>query len=350
MQFPLDLPVLSTVPLVSIIMPSYNYEQYIEVALTSVIKQSYKHLELIVCDDGSTDRSRDIAHRFAQHDERITVIEQTNSGVSAALNAAYSASRGEVICLLDADDVFHADKLKEVIARCRENERAGFVIHGMRVINGEGLELYTLPRSGRFEEGWLADTVIRRGGRWRSMPASALCFRRAVSDLLFPLPVDTLPSMADAYLYMLAPLLTEVAYINSSLADYRLHGHNMTGTLTFNEDNADKFTLGMERVHKSIQSKACPDLFIEMPLQLTHHLTYQEQSFLKSLFSNTSRAELLLGYARLLRLLNEDDLYGAARKWMGVVANGVAIGLPVSWRTAWVSWVMGARWRTWLGK
>ena len=350
MNFPLKLSELPDSPLVSILMTSYNYERYIEAAIESVLNQSYTNVELVICDDGSTDRSRDIAKQFAEKDSRVKLHEQANAGVSAALNAAYDLCNGEIVCLLDADDLFDLAKLAEIVNRCRKDNQAGFVIHGMRVINDVGEALYQLPRSGQFEEGWLADDVVRRGGRWRSMPASALCFRRNVSDLLFPLPVDSLSSMADAYLYMLAPLLTEVAFIDKPLADYRLHGSNMTGSLAFSAAHSEKFIKGMEQVHESIEAKACPELFEKMPLKLANHLTYQEQLYLKALFSTSSRSELLAQYARLLRLINEDDLYGTSRKLMGLVANGVALGLPTSWRANWITWVMEAKWRKWIGK
>jgi len=350
LQFPLNLPAPDTTPLFSVIMPSYNYEQFIEEAISSVLNQSYPNWELIICDDGSTDDSREIIRRFAGEEERVSLIEQANSGVSTALNTAYAACNGEIVCILDADDVLHHDKMKDVVRRCQESPQAGFIIHTMRVIDNAGNTLYQLPRSGQFEEGWLADDVVRRGGRWRSMPASALCFRRTVADLLFPLPVDSLASMADAYLYMLAPLLTEVAFIDKPLADYRLHGSNMTGSLAFSAAHSEKFIKGMERVHESIEAKACPELFKEMPLKLTNHLTYQEQSYLKALFGTSTRSELLAQYAQLLRLINQDDLYGTSRKLMGLVANGVAIGLPTSWRTNWITWVMEAKWRKWIGK
>ena len=350
LQFPLNLSVPGSSPLFSVIMPSYNYEQFIEEAIRSVLDQSYANWELIVCDDGSTDGSRERIRRFAGEDERVTLIEQANAGVSTALNTAYAACNGEIVCILDADDVFHLDKMKEVVGRCQENPQAGFIIHSMHVVNDTGDTLYQLPRSGQYEEGWLADDVVRRGGRWRSMPASALCFRRGVADLLFPLPVDSLASMADAYLYMLAPLLTEVAFIDKPLADYRLHGSNMTGSLAFSAAHSEKFITGMERVHESIEAKACPELFEQMPLKLANHLTYQEQLYLMALFGTSSRSELLTQYAQLLRLINQDDLYGTSRKLMGLVAKGVAIGLPTSWRANWITWVMEAKWRKWIGK
>ena len=347
---PLQLLRLETQPLVSILMPSYNYAGYIGTAIESVLAQTYSRFELIVCDDGSTDHSCDIVRKYMSEDLRIQLIKQPNGGVASALNAAYAASSGEVICLLDADDMFAPNKLEAVVEAFREHRETGFVLHGMEVVDGEGDRLYALPASGSFEEGWIADRVARRGGRWRSMPASALCFRRAVADVLFPMPVETLRSLADGYLFMLAPLLTHVTFVQQRLAEYRLHGANLTGSLQFDRKVAEAYVSGMERVHASIASRVCPDLFDRMPLQLTDHLTYHEQSFLKALFEDTGRIDLARAYLDLLRRIQADDLYGMPRKLAGAIANGVAIGLPVQWRPGWITWSLGARWRSVLRK
>lgn len=342
---PLSLEPLRAEPLVSVIMPSYNYERFIERAITSVLEQTYERLELVICDDGSTDRSPDIARRFAIRDARVRLIEQPNGGVSSALNAAYRAASGQIVCLIDADDFFEPGKLSAILRIFQQREDTGFVLHAMQVVDGSGIPLYIIPRSGHFEEGWIADRLIRRGGRWRNMPASALCFRREVVELLFPLPAEHLRSMADAYLYMLAPLLTRVAFIEQPLSGYRLHGNNLTGTLHFDLAQAHKFTQGVEQVHASIAQAACPGLFDRMPLRLEDHLTYQEQQFLKRLFEGGHIGDLLKGYLALVRRLRSDDLYGKARKWIGIVANGIALVLPRRWRPAWITWMLNARWR-----
>ena len=345
-SFPIPLPELPEKPLISVIMPSYNYERYVAEAIRSTLEQSYRHVELIVCDDGSTDASRSIVRGLAEGDGRIHLIEQANAGVATALNTAYAAASGHIVCMLDADDLFYPEKLASVVATCRSKPQAGFILHAMHVIDENGGVLYDLPRSGQFEEGWLSEAVRRRGGRWRSMPASALSFRKEVADLLFPMPTENLPGMADAYLYMLAPLLTEVASMSSPLSGYRLHGSNLTGSLQFNQQTAEKFIAGMQNVHTSINAKACPALFKTMPLALHNHLTYREQQFLHALFSGEPRGRLINQYSTLLRLIQADDLYKPSRKLLGLVAKGIAIGLPARARSGWVTWMLGARWRT----
>ena len=91
-------------PVISIMMPAYNAELYIAQAIESVLAQSYPHWELIVVNDGSTDKTSDIAARYA--DPRIKVFHQPNGGESSARNAALRHAQGESMAFLDADDVY----------------------------------------------------------------------------------------------------------------------------------------------------------------------------------------------------------------------------------------------------
>ncbi len=103
---PLRLPALPAQPLVSELVATYNYGHFIGRALDSLLVQSYPHFEGMVCDDGSTDDSREVVARYAQRDARIRLLEKENGGVASALNMAYRACRGDIVCLLDADDFF----------------------------------------------------------------------------------------------------------------------------------------------------------------------------------------------------------------------------------------------------
>lgn len=90
--------------IVSIVVPIYNVELYIQKCITSLISQQHSAIEIILVDDGSSDNSGLIADEFAQKDKRITVIHQKNSGVSAARNAGILASNGEYVMFVDGDD------------------------------------------------------------------------------------------------------------------------------------------------------------------------------------------------------------------------------------------------------
>jgi len=99
-------------PLVSVIIPNYNHARYLPQAIDSVLAQDYPHYEIIVVDDGSTDDSRTVAARYQ---DRIEYIWQKNRGLSAARNTGLQTARGDLIGLLDADDLYEPDFLSTMV-------------------------------------------------------------------------------------------------------------------------------------------------------------------------------------------------------------------------------------------
>ncbi len=91
-------------PLVSIVIPVYNVEKYLSRCLNSVLDQNYRNLEIILVDDGSTDKSSNICDEYKDKDERIKVIHQQNKGLSGARNSGIDTATGEYICFIDSDD------------------------------------------------------------------------------------------------------------------------------------------------------------------------------------------------------------------------------------------------------
>jgi glycosyltransferase involved in cell wall biosynthesis len=104
-------------PLVSCIVPVFNGERYLREALDSVLQQTYRHLELIVVDDGSTDGSAALA---ASYGDRLRVLRQANAGPAAARNRGLDEMRGEFAAFLDADDLWHPEKLARQLGRFTE--------------------------------------------------------------------------------------------------------------------------------------------------------------------------------------------------------------------------------------
>lgn len=102
-------------PLISIIIPAYNVERYIESCIQSVVKQSYTNLEILVINDGSSDRTPDIINRLASIDNRIVPIHKQNSGVSAARNSGIKLSRGEYLVFVDGDDYLSYDYVEYMV-------------------------------------------------------------------------------------------------------------------------------------------------------------------------------------------------------------------------------------------
>jgi glycosyltransferase involved in cell wall biosynthesis len=137
-------------PLVSIIIPTYNYAKYLPIALESCFRQTYKNLEIIVVDDGSTDNTREVIERYR---DRIIFISQENAGVSAARNRGIQSAAGDFIAFLDADDYMLEDAIQTRLDAFIKNPEAGAVITETFSMKGERLSCHP---------GLKKDTVSRK--------------------------------------------------------------------------------------------------------------------------------------------------------------------------------------------
>ena len=108
--------------LVSVIIPVYNAEKFLDKSVLSVISQSYQNLELILVDDGSTDNSKQICDNYANNDKRIKIINQKNSGPATARNNGVLHAQGEYIFFLDADDLIESFTIEVLTAEYQNNE------------------------------------------------------------------------------------------------------------------------------------------------------------------------------------------------------------------------------------
>lgn len=101
--------------MISVIIPAYNTEQYLSECLDSVLNQSYKKLEVIIVDDGSTDKTPKICDQYAQKDTRVKVLHIQNGGVSNARNTALESATGDVICFVDSDDIINSKMCENML-------------------------------------------------------------------------------------------------------------------------------------------------------------------------------------------------------------------------------------------
>ena len=133
--------------MVSVIIPAYNVEQYVERCVYSVTKQTYRNLEIILVDDGSTDCTGIICDKLAKEDNRISVIHKTNGGLSDARNAGIDVSRGEYISFVDSDDYIASDMLEHMMnAMCKTD--ISMVVVGFWKQSGDARE-YCGPNTER---------------------------------------------------------------------------------------------------------------------------------------------------------------------------------------------------------
>jgi glycosyltransferase involved in cell wall biosynthesis/O-antigen ligase len=112
--------------LISVIIPAYNIENYISKTIESVLSQTYKNLEIIIVDDGSTDNTNNIIQKYAKKEKRIIVLSQNNKGPSAARNLGFSVAKGEYLCIIDGDDIMLPEKIESQACLLESNPSIGF--------------------------------------------------------------------------------------------------------------------------------------------------------------------------------------------------------------------------------
>jgi len=109
-------------PLISVIIPVYNVEMFLPQCVDSVLGQTYKNIELILIDDGSTDTSGEMCDKYMQTDKRVKVIHQKNRGVSAARNAGLDAAQGQWVTFVDSDDWIAPDMCEKLLTAALAND------------------------------------------------------------------------------------------------------------------------------------------------------------------------------------------------------------------------------------
>jgi glycosyltransferase involved in cell wall biosynthesis len=230
---PLELPALSAQPLVSVLMPNYNYGEFIGEAIESVLQQTYSYFELIVCDDGSSDNSRDVVERYQARDSRIKLLPQDNAGQGAAIYRAYAESKGELIFLLDADDLYLPEKLAIVVAAHLESPNAGLAIHKMQVIDGNHRKVGLIPAVSALPSGWHGPRISLTAPTFLPgfSPSSGISMHGAVAKEILPLLAGK-RVYSDTMIQSVAPLITPILALDQVLAEYRVHGNNTSSTFT----------------------------------------------------------------------------------------------------------------------
>lgn len=230
-------------PLVSVVIPTFNYGHLVGEAVDSVLAQTYPNIEVIVVDDGSTDDTRE---RLAKYGERIRYHYQPNAGLSAARNTGIGLANGEFIALLDSDDAFHRLKI-ELQMRCFERQ-AKMMMIATGNIPDEFPRWQEIARSTSipFREISLRELVLKP----RFAPSSVLC-RRECFEVVGKFDAAQNPS-EDRDMWIRSATFGPIGLIDLPLTWYRLHPNSMS-----------RNALRMEQSEFNVLQKA----FSQLPLK-----------------------------------------------------------------------------------
>ncbi len=221
-------------PLVTALIDTYNHQRFIAAAIESVLAQDFPagKMEIVVVDDGSTDRTPARVKAFGDH---VRYIRKRNGGQASALNLGFEESRGEIIVMLDGDDVWLPQKARRVVEEFEKNPAAGMVFHPYQYWmqdedaresddqddeNGPQVDPAFRPLSGYLPD---SSTAMRQFGGFGTC---SMALRRKVASELFPIPAS-LKIFADCFLIAGAIFLAPVASIPECLTRYRHHNANL---------------------------------------------------------------------------------------------------------------------------
>ena len=165
-------------PLISVLVPVYNIERYIGFCLESIIKQKYCHLEIIVVDDGSTDRSGEICDLYATKDSRIKVIHKANGGLVSARKAAMQVAQGKYIGYVDGDDWIGSDYYSDLLLRFNDKDCDAVVAGFSRDLFDSTATMSNVVEAGCYEGDKLSDLFA-------NMISTGKFFRHGITTYLW---------------------------------------------------------------------------------------------------------------------------------------------------------------------
>ncbi|MGF1493517.1 MAG: glycosyltransferase family 2 protein [Microcoleaceae cyanobacterium] len=216
-----------TQPLVSILITNYNYGRFLSDAIDSALQQTYPEVEVIVVDDGSQDSSHEV---IASYGQRIRPVLKQNGGQASAFNAGFKVSQGEIIFLLDSDDLFEPEKVEKVIRVFHENPKPGWCFHPVNLVASDAQTLIETATEFPEFECDLREP-IKRGKingvfpKLKIPPTSGLCFRRSVLEKILPMP-ESIRITSDTYLQLASLSFSPGFVLGQPLVKQRIHGNN----------------------------------------------------------------------------------------------------------------------------
>lgn len=210
--------------LVSIIISSHNYEQYLRQAIDSALNQSHPDVEVVVVDDASTDGSRQILDEYENIETRLL---DRNGGQMRAVNEGFRIARGEVVIFLDADDVLMPDAAALHVARLSANPAASKCQGYMQVVDKEGKPgSVTIPRK-LFPPGNYRSLTLERGiGALPHTFTSGNAWPRWFLEKVMPFPEALGEASPDGCLNAVSALHGPIEVVEDTVCLYRIHGGN----------------------------------------------------------------------------------------------------------------------------
>jgi glycosyltransferase involved in cell wall biosynthesis len=260
-------------PLVTIVIPVYNGARWITRTLASAVAQTYPNIEIVVVDDGSTDHTAAIVESAASQDRRIRLLRKDHSGLPATRNFGISHANGTLIAPLDADDLWHSEKLTLQVAKMQASPKVGLVYCWAVEIDENDLIMPPV-RNGNTAQGRVIAEVASKAGIVDS--GSNPLIRRSYFDVVGGYdPYQTLGA-EDWKLCLALAQICEFAVVPAHLVGYRRLDKSMSRKVA-------KMDQAMEMVVRWLRKQ-----WRDMPPELARQMDYHKNTYLAHLALTTN--------------------------------------------------------------
>lgn len=249
--------------LVSIVVPVYNCENYIERCIKSLLEQTYKNIEIILINDGSKDRSLDICKKYSNIDKRIVIIDKKNEGVSKARNTGIKKSNGKFISFVDADDYIDNTFIEEMLKKLYEYD-ADYVTCGYkRIYNEDHIEYVNNNLEEQVIDANEYITKLLNVQNGYGFAHMKLIKKEKIQNIEFNPNIQV---GEDAlFNIMLCENLEKIAIYNKSLYNYFFNQNSVVRK--FDDKYSEKYLKSMEEMCKYIKNKYSDNYIVNENLQ-----------------------------------------------------------------------------------
>lgn len=277
----------ATLPEISVVMPVYNAEKYLNEAIDSVLNQTYSNFELIILNDKSTDSSKAIIESYLAKDSRIVFIDkETNVGPANLRNEGFDLARGTYIALLDADDIAKPTRFEKQIAVLKNNPEIGvcgtwFTTFGEK----EKSKVLQHPeKHNQIKVNFLIDCTIGN--------STAFFRKNILGDIRYDkeyVPVE------DYHLWSRLIVKTHFYIIQESLVDYRIHDSNISQTKIDNVKRSNRrIKIGLIKQFGIEETNSNLNSYIQL-IEGQKGVTFEEQEMISECYNHLINQNNILG-------------------------------------------------------
>lgn len=295
----------STGLLISVVMATYNGQDFLQQQLESIVNQTYSPIEIVITDDGSLDTTKLMLKQAAARDSRIKLLlHPQNLGLTQNFERGFRAATGDWIAPCDQDDLWHPEKLSRMVGQLNGQE---LVFHDSALIDAQGNSLHRKLSDKRQMAGFSDPLNYAIGG---SAPGHAMLLKKELLHRCYPFPAD-IPF--DYWIGFVATLQQPILYIDEVLVQYRMHDSNAFGVKvkgastkrrSHKNDSSDKLRRKMDTL-----ASRCPEDHPRKPVFEALRSSYQ--SF--SLANNFRRMALFFRYRHAILHYKKKPAW---RKWV----------------------------------